>query len=341
MQQNATGASGQLLPRYRQPLTFGAVLDETFQIYRKEWLRLIGILALLIVPTTVLMGALGAFTVFSLASNPGVLTSRDPADVLQFMGSAAAAGAVLGLLFGLATVIAGAAAVACTDRVMRGQEPAVWSSYGRALGRIGGVFLGMLALIVAYVVLVVLSSVAVLLWVLPGLFGLTPLVALVVWAANPGARQGWLKWLIILTTPFGLAIYFGIKWALWLQPIVLEGRGPVEAIQRSQALMAGNWFRSAGVLLVIGLITGILQALPGGILSILVGGAVGLQGGADQGYLAMNVVSNAANFIAYPLFGGLAFITTTLLFVDLRNRHEGTDLEERLSELESSSFAAQ
>jgi hypothetical protein len=59
---------------------------------------------------------------------------------------------------------------------------------------------------------------------------------------------------------------------------------------------------------------------------------------ASRGEIGLNPVeqafSSGARVIVEVLFASLASIIYTLLFVDLRNRREGTDLAERVSQLE-------
>ena len=334
MQQNATEASGQLLPRYRRPLDVGAILDETFQIYRRSWLQVAGILAVTIVPAVLLAGGTGLLAVGGALSDPNALESMDPLAMATLVATAAAAGIGLGVVFGVALLIAGAAVTVCTMHVMHGERPAVWEPYRVAFKRTLTLLGAVILLGLGSFGLVIAAIPVFLLWFFPGLFGLTPLVALIVWVANPGARANWLKWLIILTTPWGLPIYFGVKWSLWAQVVVLEGVGPMDALKRSSQLIAGNWFRSAGMLVVISFIVSILQAIPATAMGIVAGIATAMQDGDPT--IVSAVINGASSLIGYPLFGGLTFITLTILFIDLRNRHEGADLEGRVQQMETS-----
>jgi hypothetical protein len=52
------------------------------------------------------------------------------------------------------------------------------------------------------------------------------------------------------------------------------------------------------------------------------------------------VISNAVTSVATILLASIGSIVYTVLFVDLRNRREGTDIAERLSQLEASALPA-
>ena len=112
------------------------------------------------------------------------------------------------------------------------------------------------------------------------------------------------------------------------------------ALRRSGTLVAGHWFRAFGVVAVLGFIVGLLQAIPttilGGILAAMQIGAIARGGPAavSQPGLGVSVVSAAVGSLGLVLFGALPFIGMTLLYVDLRNRHEGADLAERLQQID-------
>ena len=83
-----------------------------------------------------------------------------------------------------------------------------------------------------------------------------------VWAFQRRGRSVWLKWLIILATPFGLPIYFGGMWSMYLCAAVLERHGPIGALRRSMQLVDRHWFRVVAMLFVAGMIVSILQSAP-------------------------------------------------------------------------------
>jgi hypothetical protein len=104
----------------------------------------------------------------------------------------------------------------------------------------------------------------------------------------------------------------------------------VAALKRSGNLVEGRWFQVFGVWLVLGIVTFILQSIPAALIG-LVGSIIGANAADPQGAgLAVGIAQNAASIAGSILFGALSFIAATIMFVDARNRLEGTDLVERL-----------
>jgi hypothetical protein len=161
--------------------------------------------------------------------------------------------------------------------------------------------------------------------------GLIAFVGLIVWVNRPKERRGnGLKWLIILATPFGLPLYYGVRWSLFIPALMLEGVGTVESLRRSATMVDRRWFEVFGVWVVLGIVVAILQTLPSAAIAVtgaIVGATSGDPGGAG---LAFGIANNAATIIGTVLFGALSFIAATIMFVDARNRREGADLTERL-----------
>ncbi|MHB8312342.1 MAG: glycerophosphoryl diester phosphodiesterase membrane domain-containing protein, partial [Candidatus Dormibacteria bacterium] len=103
--------------------------------------------------------------------------------------------------------------------------------------------------------------------------------------------------------------------------LVLEGRRPWEAIQRSWRLTSGHAGRVFGVLLSLVLV----ELLIGLALGILVGVGVSAVGGA--GSAAGTVVGDVATLVVAVLVAPILASGLTLLYFDLRVRKEAFDLE--------------
>jgi hypothetical protein len=322
--------SAPLSTRYQQPLTFGATLDESIQLFRRRWLTLISIQLVTIIPYVVVIAVLGAvgFVAFTSGAVAGLYqVGNNPAALAAIIGTALSAGLVIGLIFAACQEIAHGAAILTTDAAMRNQERSAGSALGTALRRVLMLFGAVFLLLLGVTGLAIVSAP---LLVLSILFPLT-ILALLVWAANPGARSTWLKWFIILTTPFGLVIYYATRWSLYALPIMLEDLGPLRSIRRSAELVSSRWFRTWGVLLAVGLIAAVLQAIPSGLVGLVV--AVLFLGSGQSSAppsIAAQIINNAAGLIGWVLFGGLVFVGTTVLYHDLRNRREGADIAERI-----------
>jgi hypothetical protein len=333
-------APSPLLPRYRRPLSFGGVLDETFRIYRTAWPRLMAVTALAALPGGL---ALIAFTgqAYALALSRASIAGEDAEELGRQLAGLGAGSVVASIVYGLGALVGQGGVTAMTGWLLRGEDRSVWAALGAALRKL----LAMLGYAFLYGLGVFLLGLVAVPLFFFGLFGvlggLVALIGLIVWVNRPEERRtDGLKWVIILATPFGLPIYFGVRWSLAIPAILLEGAGPLEAMRRSSDLVEGRWFQVFGVWLVMGIVVAILESIPGAVIGA-VGVALGASG-ADPSVAgtAIGVAQNAANIIGAVLFGALTFVAATIMFVDARNRREGTDLAERLDQLQPGLQAA-
>jgi hypothetical protein len=225
-----------------------------------------------------------------------------------------------------------------TDEYLHGVEPKLSLVFDHVARRFP---LLLLTALVAFVVLVLaalaagaLLTVSIVLLPLFILATLAAIVGLIVWWVKPATRTTWLKWLIILATPFGLFMYVGGMLSLSLVATVLERRGPLSAMRRSAALVDRHWFRAIAILFVADMIVVLLQYIPTLLVQLpltvlsLIHGQPGM-GPSEQ------AISLAAGVVTQVLCASMASICYTLLFIDLRNRREATDIAERVSQLEA------
>jgi hypothetical protein len=143
-------------------------------------------------------------------------------------------------------------------------------------------------------------------------------------------RLGSLIWLEILTVVFLAfafvavvipSIWLYVAWSVATPALLIEGCRGVGALRRSFRLVRGRWWPSAAVLVVAGLMTSVVG---GAIDALLV--AVFLPSGHRSVVLIVIVVSLAAAISAIltrPFAAGVR----TILYYDLRVRHEGYDVE--------------
>ena len=100
--------------------------------------------------------------------------------------------------------------------IVAGAGAGVWSERRYPEAAVGLARRFLLVILYLLVPIVIFFNLAKATITLGGIFGLVPLVALLFWWLRPTARRGWLKWLIVLTTPMGLPTYFGFRWAMYL-----------------------------------------------------------------------------------------------------------------------------
>ena len=122
--------------------------------------------------------------------------------------------------------------------------------------------------------------------------------------------------LILLVIP---GIYIGVRLAVSIEALVVEGRRGTQAMGRSWELVGGHWWHAFGTLLVAGLLTGLVNTLitsPFGATS----------------WVAQAVVAAVATTITLP-YGALVGV---LLYLDLRARKETLTLETLRTDLQAS-----
>jgi hypothetical protein len=217
-------------------------------------------------------------------------------------------GAIAGLLAALAGILmSGVLAGAITRAVaaeVAGQDPSVEQSYRFGFYRLGSVLL---------------VSVLVGLAILGGLI----LVAAGLFLANAIRSRD----LDMSSAPFGLVyvlfiipgIYLGVRLAVSIQALVVEGRRGTEAMGRSWGLVGGHWWHAFGALLVAFLLTGIVN----GVLTAPF---------RATGWFVQAVAAAVATVVTLP-YGVLVGV---LLYLDLRARKENLTREALRADLQAS-----
>ena len=325
---NEPPASG-LQPRYRRLFSVGALLDETIQLFRHHWLRLalFGTVALIPSWLILLVVYLGGFQ-STFAADAAQSSSIQDFPIGALIGVIG-----LALLSGLFTILWTCASTAAADAFMRSQDPTLMDVYGHALRRFPALLGSMVLYLLAGLGLWIASAVLFVVTAFGTLGSLAAIIGLLVWWLNPNARRTWLKWLIILTAPFGLLMYYSVRWAVLIPAIVIEHKGPLGALKRSAELTDHQWFRTLGVMVLAGIIVVVLVTVPIAIVDVVVT-LVTLS--SSNGEVVLQVVNSTASSICQVLFSSIGTIAYVILFVDLRNRREGADLGERIESLETS-----
>jgi len=142
-------------------------------------------------------------------------------------------------------------------------------------------------------------------------------------------RLGSLVWLeiitgVLLVIAFIALVIPGIwlyaAWSVAVPTLLIEGTQGASALSRSFRLVRGRWWPVAAVLLVASVM---ISVLAGAIEAVLVG--ISLTGDTSSVVLAVAVVSLAATISAI-LTRPFHAAVTTVLYYDLRVRHEGYDV---------------
>jgi hypothetical protein len=115
--------------------------------------------------------------------------------------------------------------------------------------------------------------------------------------------------------------------------VVLERAGPVAAVRRAWGLIEGGWWRTFGLVVLVGIINAIITtavSVPFSVASVIVQ-SVGATDGGTTFTTSSIAISQAitsvggvvAGTISYP-FVAAAYV---LLYIDRRMRREGLDLQ--------------
>jgi hypothetical protein len=143
-------------------------------------------------------------------------------------------------------------------------------------------------------------------------------------------RLGSLVWLqimaaVLLTLAFIALVIPGVwlyaAWSVATPALLIEGRGGWAALRRSFRLVRGRWWPTAAVLIVSAIITSVVGgAISGLLISLFVAG------GSGSVVLVATLVS-LAGAVSAILTRPFSAAIRTILYYDLRVRHEGYDVE--------------
>jgi hypothetical protein len=215
-------------------------------------------------------------------------------------------GAIAGLLAALAGILMSGVLTGASTRAVAagvaGEDPSVEQSYRFGFHRLGSVLL--------VSVLVGLAIIGGLILVTAGLFLANAILRRDLDMSSFGPV------FLLFIIP---GIYLGVRLAVSIQALVVEGRRGTEAMGRSWGLVGGHWWHAFGTLLVAFLLTGIVNAV------------ITAPFGAT-GWFVHAVAAAVATVVTLP-YGVLVGV---LLYLDLRARKERLTLEALRADLQAS-----
>ncbi len=242
----------------------GQIVGFAYRVYARNFAVLFG-LALLTVPVRVLQGVI-----------------EDRLD-----GVAQSLAGLLALPEALVGLIASGAIVFAVHEISGGTQPEFMRDLDAAFERIGPLILTTLLAGALAIVAIFAAPLLAVYWLFQS-------------DATIDGKRNW--WLAIV--PGLLAIYLGVRWVFVPQTVMLEDKRNWAALDRSADLVRGNWWRTLGILFVIGLIQAgpIIIASASGVLSPLLSAAI----------------ISAAFALVLPFYAA----AQTLLYYDLKSRKD-------------------
>jgi hypothetical protein len=294
-------------------MNIGDLLDGAFTLYRKNFVTLVGIVAVATLPVLVIQLVAGLLLLplepfLTRPSTSGIpnFTSTEVGSLLLgggfFLGAS--------LLGALASIFeTGALAIFIAEHYL-GRQLNIQSAYRHALRR-WTALLGMslfIFLVYAALSLVVLIPFGLLLF------------------ATAASRSADLLGVVAICVPCILLpvivlafIVLSVRWQFAPQAIVIENRPPMDGLRRSWNLITGSFWRVAGINLVLTILVTIISSSATFSLQF----AAALVPSVILVNVLNTLVTSALRMIVLPL----QFATLTLLYYDLRVRKEGFDLQ--------------
>ncbi len=296
-----------------RPRGIGELLDGAFSLYRRNFLLLVAIAAVVQVPFAVVQ-----LIVFSLADlgnrfnslqdlsrtapNQGVLT---PAQNAQLTGDVGAFLAYLGVVFVLQFLVVYPLSQAATTSAVSAryldQSATVGSSYRAALSRWR-------------------PLVAMVLWLTLVIAGTLGVAVLLGALTGSGAVA-----VIFILAGLAFFIVVVVRTTLAPQAIVIERLSGRAGLRRSWRLTDGSFWRVLGIRVLLWL----LQVIMGLVLSLPFTAIASATASSGTQQMISQIVQAVTTIFVAPI----TLVTLTLLYYDLRIRREGFDIEMLASSL--------
>jgi hypothetical protein len=268
------------------------LLDELFRLYRRHFSLIVGVALLVALPGLVFQLITGSYRL-TAASYANLFTTTggaQPTFNSQQFSDLAGTYTLAGLAaLLLSPITVGAVTRAVTD-VALGRAANIGSVLRETFARYLPL-LGFIAIVFGlFLVWVVVLVIGLVLLVLPGLAVLCG------------------------------GVYLAVRWSLSVVAMMAEDIGPIKGMARSWNLVKGQWWRTLGILFIVG----IMQTIIGYALGFLFGIMAAV---VTTGDLRLGVVA-VGSAVLGALITPIVTIAIVLLYFDLRVRKEGLDLDQ-------------
>lgn len=278
-----------------RPLGTGELLDRAFRLYRNHFLTLVGIVAIVLVPLTLLQIAMQA-------ANTTMLQNSTGADSNRIMTLSLLSALVMIIVY----LVQGSVPIAAVTRAVAGSYLGERVGTLDAYRKVGRRWLTVLG---AAVLISLLAIVAVIWLIIP----------CVGWLTGPGI----LTYLMLVISP------------LVAPAVVLERRSATGAIGRSWNLTRERFWPVVGFMIVLTLLNLIFVVGPGLLVTMLTSFFMVSSNSLSSSLVASTVATSLVTLATSLLFVPFQLTATTLLYFDLRIRQEGLDLAVLASETSS------
>lgn len=303
-----------------RPLTLGTMLAAAFQVLRRNPRPMFGFALLVMAGVTLISLAVVGLVTFFAVTRVTTATGTDldaiTAGSIAAIGLSALVPVVLSLCAG---ALLQGIVVLEVARGTVGEKLRLGGLWRAAKGRIGAL-IGWTLLVTVVVVLAL------------GIAGV--LIGLIIaFGGTAGLVAGILLAIAVVAGAAVLGFWLGTRLCLVPSVLMLERLPLRAALSRSWSLTRGYFWRTLGIQLLVSVIVQVVTTIISTPLQILLGFGSALvnPNGDETGVIVTVVVLYLITIVVAVVFGAIAAVvqaaTTSLIYIDIRMRKEGLDLE--------------
>jgi hypothetical protein len=310
------------------PLSFGTIIGSSFRVMRRNPAPTLGMSVLLYGFVTIVYAALMGLLFTQVLMRLSSASVDDQSDILS--------GGVG--LFVLAALVPTSLALVATaflqglislevSRATLGEKLKTRGLWRLAKGRLGTMALWALVLTGAIIVFVVIALIATSLIFVAGATSATGGDGVLSVLAGFGLTMAIILGFVVVGS------WLGIKTALVPSVIVLERLSLWQSVRRSWQLTKGNFWRTFGTQLLIGVIINTASSIITTPISLIFGIVIGVTNPtADPettagAYIVLALVSGILTILTGAIGLVMTSASLALIYIDIRMRKEGLDLE--------------
>ena len=296
-----------------RPMNFTDILDETIELYKSNFILLVGIAAIVYIPYYLLNAAL---------PQPMYNAKTDPT---QFVSSMIAIYTLTILFYVIVHPIAtGALTLAISERYLS-KEITIKECYRRILQKrvilpfmVANLLVGAVIFSIFIVVGIIVGGSIGLSFIMDNVS--TSVLVLVISLC-----------VIIGTAAIWFIVHSIVRFTLVAPVFIVEMNGAKNSLKRSWTLMKGNVGKALGLLIVVGIVISVISGVVAGPAAIMSGMNASAGKEPSSIWIALSTIISA---LVSTLTAPLSSIVTILLYYDIRIRKEGFDLELLAKELD-------